>query len=324
VRAEDAEQELREDVRRARELVPDLFQELTSLVPSQQSQVTEPPTPPPVESVVATQSPGDAKRAVVTPSEPTVPIVRHEADIEISPSVTVSSNVFKASEVGVKVVDASPSQASELDRTALAADRPLTREDVVNVSTNVTQTPPVVKASVVAPVHMVRTSAPCMASTAPRQYVPTPSVTAVTPDEVDSNAAWAAAVARRNRSVDEESSDDDDESMDDEFENTKKTSVTPPLGKIVQLVASQPNRFKPNFASSDLAREPKLDAAPSPVSVAAKLAAFEPSRASDKQPPPLNADDVSKTESEVEYAAGSVAARASLFGEQASFRARGY
>jgi hypothetical protein len=156
--------------------------------------------------------------------------------------------------------------------------------------------------------------------------MPVPSVVDVTPEEVNGNAAWAAAVARRNRSVDEESDASDDD-FDSDGDDKSRASAP---SRVVENVASQPNRVKKGNFIVDREKEKEPEAAareneqPAPelTSVASKLAAFE---YASRTPPskPSNVVASPKAENGEEYVQGSVAARASMFGEQASFRRGG-
>lgn len=199
---------------------------------------------------------------------------RHEANVEVPTAISVASNVFKA---------------SESDAIKKASQMP----------------PPIVKEPVAC--------APVVRAAAQKVITPPsaaiPSVTAVTPYEVETNDAWAAAVARRNRSVEEESDIDDD--LDDLADVERPQAVT-----IVK--PSQPTRVKIDGATAAM-REPELVKRESPVSlpkgenispsITARAAVFEGSA-------PIKTDD------DVEYKTGSVAQRASIFGAQASLKRR--
>ena len=96
----------------------------------------------------------------------------------------------------------------------------------------------------------------------------------------------------------------------------------------MENVASQPNRVKKADFIVDREKQKEREPAareneqlaPELTSVASKLAAFE-SRTPPSKPSSVVASP--KAENGEEYVQGSVAARASMFGEQASFRRGG-
>ena len=241
VSADDAEQVLNENMKDVRTIVPDEVIETAIEAPA---------------TVLA------AAAQVVTP--------RHEATVEVPPTVSVSSNVFKEKDAGFK-------------KPTMSAD-----EDAARVNACA----PVVRAS--------------LQKSNPPGTTSVPNVIAVTPEEIDANDAWAAAIARRNRSVDEES--DSNDSDVDVGESTKRK----PAAKIVHQIAKQPNRVsysqapKPREMEAPPQKTRAVDTS-SPI-VAVMAATFE---------------DAQKKEAvlvEEPYVTGSVSARASIFGEQASFR----
>ena len=288
VSADDAERVLNEDLSRNSEVssakvisdtVVESPKRSSSEAATSAKTVVSPPPPPPPTSVEL-------------PSESVS--VRHEAVVEVPPTVSVSANIFKANDVGVAA------------KTAVAE-----RTMIVPTESERPSEPPSQEPVACAPV--VRASPKKVKPLAP---APVPSVVAVTPHEVETNDAWAAAVARRNRSVDEDSSDEDD------LEDVKKPT------KIVQNIAKQPNRVhldgKPDIGPRESVVSPRASrveakvvaspsTSPSVVSpgIASRAAAFEKPRVA-----------TSTAEAEGEYRTGSVAQRASLFGEQASFRKR--
>lgn len=240
VSADDAERVLNANMKDVRTIVPD--------------EVVE-------TAIEAPTTVGAAAAQVVKP--------RHEATVEVPPTVPVSSNVFKEKDAGFK------KQAISTDEAAA----------------HVKACAPVVRASPQKSNPPATTSVPNVA---------------VTPEEIDANDAWAAAIARRNRSVDEES--DSNDSDVDVGESTKRE----PAAKIVHQISKQPNRVsysqapKPREMGAPPQKTRAVDAS-SPI-VAAMAATFE---------------DAQKKEAvfvEEPYVTGSVSARASIFGEQASFR----
>lgn len=308
VRADDAERELKEDILKAQELI---------------AEVPEAPPPlksaeAPVETVVETAREVLAREAPVpTPASTVVqpgvpPSPRHVADVEVPQTLSVSSNIFKANDGGG--VTTSRPKAKVAPAPAPAAREP-ERVQASPVTIRPSATSPVVRSV------SQRASQPV--------NMPVPSVVDVTPEEVHGNAAWAAAVARRNRSVDEESDSSDDDFDSDGDDRLIKSRASAPA-RVVENVASQPNRVKKTDFVVDRQKqkdpEPAVreneQPAPELTSVASKLAAFEDA----SRTPPSKVSSIvasSKAENDEEYVQGSVAARASMFGEQASFRRGG-
>lgn len=305
VRADDAERELKEDILKAQELiaeVPEAPQPLKS---------TETPVETVVETareVLAREAPEPTPASTIAQSE-APPASRHVADVEVPQTLSVSSNIFKANDGGG--VTTSRPEAKVAPAPAPPAREP-ERVQASPVTIGPSATSPVVRSV------SQRTSQPV--------NMPVPSVVDVTPEEVHGNAAWAAAVARRNRSVDEESDASDDD-FDSDGDDKSRASAP---ARVVENVASQPNRVKKAdfIVDREKEKEPETAAreneqpAPELTSVASKLAAFEDA----SRTPPSKASSVfasPKAENGEEYVQGSVAARASMFGEQASFRRGG-
>jgi hypothetical protein len=239
VSADDAERVLNANTKDVRTIVPDEDVET---------------------AIEAPATVGAAAARVVTP--------RHEATVEVPPTVPVSSNVFKEKDAGFKSHTISADEGAAYVKACA----------------------PVVRAS------PQKSNPPATTSV--------PNVIAVTPEEIEANDAWAAAIARRNRSVDEES--DSNDSDVDVGENSKRE----PVAKIVHQISRQPNRVsysqapKPREMEAPPQKTRAADAS-SPI-VAAMAAAFE---------------DAQKKEAVlVEEPYVSVSARASIFGEQTSFR----
>lgn len=307
VRADDAERELKEDILKAQELiaeVPEAPQPLES---------TEPPVETVVETareVLAREAPASTPASTIAQPEAS-PAPRHVADVEVPQTLSVSSNIFKANDGGGVTT-------SRPEDKVVPAPTPPAREPE-----RVQESPVTIRPSATSPVVRSvsqRTSQPV--------NMPVPSVVDVTPEEVHGNAAWAAAVARRNRSVDEESDASDDD-FDSDGDDGLKSRVSAPA-RVVENAASQPNRVKKAdfIVDREKEKDPETAAreneqlAPELTSVASKLAAFEDA----SRTPPSKASSVvgsPKAENGEEYVQGSVAARASMFGEQASFRRGG-
>ena len=305
VRADDAERELKEDILKAQELiaeVPEAPQPLKStealvetvVETAREVLAREAPTPTPASTVAQPEAP---------------PSPRHVADVEVPQTLSVSSNIFKANDGGGVTT-------SRPEAKVAPAPAPPAREHE-RVEASPVTIRPTATATVVRSVSQ-RTSQPV--------NMPVPSVVDVTPEEVHGNAAWAAAVARRNRSVDEESDASDDD-FDSDGDDKSRASAP---ARVVENVASQPNRVKKAdfIVDREKEKEPETAAreneqpAPELTSVASKLAAFEDA----SRTPPSKASSVfasPKAENGEEYVQGSVAARASMFGEQASFRRGG-
>lgn len=308
VRADDAERELKEDILKAQELiaeVPEAPQPLKSPEPSVETVVET------TREVLARGAPAPTLASTVAqPEAPPAP--QHVADVEVPQTLSVSSNIFKSNDGG-SVTTLRPEA-----KVAPAPAPPVREPERVQAS------PVTIRPSATSPVVRSvsqRASQPVS--------MPVPSVVDVTPEEIHGNAAWAAAVARRNRSVDEESDASDDDFDSDCDDGLIKSRASAPA-RVVQNVASQPNRVKKAdfIVDREKQKEPEPasreneEPAPELTSVASKLAAFEDA----SRTPPSKASSVvasPKAENGEEYVQGSVAARASMFGEQASFRRGG-
>ena len=197
----------------------------------------------------------------------------HVSVIEVPPAVSVSANIFKTSE---------SQSTNQMQGQAI--------ETIANAEIQATPSAPAAHAPVVrASPQVVK----------PIPSAPQPSIVAVTPEEVDANDAWAAAVARRNRSVDEEDSDSSDVEDD--------TPSRAPA-KVVRVVSSTNEKNAPATLNS----------------VSTRAVMFENgSTSSESRSIPSAPVQVKTPEADdVQYVAGSVAARASLFGEQTSLHRR--
>jgi len=308
VRADDAENALKEDILKAQELIAELPEVSPPLkLTEEQSVETVVET---THEVPSREAPAPASAVAQPEAPPSTP--RHVSDVEIPQTLSASSNIFKVNDGG-GVTTSQPRP-----RVAPApAPRPREPERV--------QASPVsIRPAATSPV--VRSTSQRASQTA---SMPVPSVANVTAEEVHGNAAWAAAVARRNRSVDEDSDASDDDFDSDGDNGPVKSRASAPA-RVVENIASQPNRVKKAdfVVDREKQKEPVPAArenerpAPELTSVASKLAAFEDAS---RTPPSKSSRGVAspKAENGEEYVKGSVAARASMFGEQASFRRGG-
>ena len=392
--SEEAERALEADLMRARELVPDLVitkvkdEEVTRIeaapasAPPPEPEPKRAPPEPEIFRAAATSAPKVIAYKAPEVQVPARVIPQHEAVIEVPPAVSVSANIFKAKasalsepatspkpqspkpqgsgRIGVVETESlpavrAPSAHAPVVRETARADEPLASTPTPSVATMAvtpeevdandawaaavarrnrsvdddsiassavvdTPTSPAVRApSAHAPV--VRASARADKPLAP---TPTPSVVAVTPEEVDANDAWAAAVARRNRSVDDDSSSSSDNDDDDDG----PSRVLPPT--IVRVVAaSKTSSPTPSTAVSSRAAAFERTSAshtalttasiPSTASIVHHHRESKPNvfpTASPRASPPAAAPAPALALDDVSYVSGAVAARARAFGEQ--------
>lgn len=287
VSADDAERVLNEDLSRNSEVSTE------KMVP--EIAIASPKGPPNggATPVKPTVSLAPAPTIVSPPVRESVSVSQN-AVVEVPATVSVSSNIFKANDSGVAT------------KPAFAA-----RATISTTETESPSDPP--QAATVTPAACAPVVRASPQNGKPLAPVPVPSVVAVTPHEVETNDAWAAAVARRNRSVDESSDEDDLE------------DVRIPT-KIVQNIAKQPNRVHLDGETDVNARQSGVSPSVSRVSVERKVV-VSPSASPSVVSPGIASraaafekPHVATSTVEGEYRTGSVAQRASLFGEQASFR----
>jgi len=296
---EEAERALEADLVKTREFVPDLLVvDTNEAAPVQEpasalsTLATETPkslpmvtksSPPSMTSVVAAYA--SPARNVAAPVRERV---QHVPVIEVPPAISVSANIFKTS-----------------------ASHNTTRAQITAIKTVVeAEIPPPLPSQPAAHAPVVRATPQVVKSIS---AAPKPSVVAVTPEEVDANDAWAAAVARRNRSVDEDDSDSSD--VDDDAPSRAPA-------KVVHVVStSSKNTSATLTVVSD--GSGSGGGAVSTRAVMFENGSTPPKAVVPPARPPAAASKLSSAQvSEPDYGSGSVAARASIFGEQTSVSRR--
>ena len=296
---EEAERALEADLVKTREIVPDLLVvDANEAAPLQEpasasSTLTlETPKSPPMAAKSSPPSMTSVVAAYASPAgnvaSPVRERVQHVPVIEVPPAISVSANIFKTN-----------------------ASHNTTQAQITAIKTVAeAEIPPPLPSQPAAHAPVVRAT-PQVVKSIPA--APKPSVLAVTPEEVDANDAWAAAVARRNRSVDDDESDSSD--VDDDAPSRAPA-------KIVHVVSTSSKNTSAtlNVVSSG--------SGSGGGAVSTRTAMFEngstpPKAVAPPLRPPAAAPKPSSAQvSEPDYGSGSVAARASIFGEQTSVSRR--
>ena len=296
---EEAERALEADLVKTREIVPDLLVvDANEAAPLQEpasalsTLALETPRSPPVVTKSSPTSMTSVVAAYASPAgnvaSPVRERVQHVPVIEVPPAISVSANIFKTNASH----NTTQAQITAIKTVAEAEIPPPLPSQTAAYAPVVRATPQVVKSIPAAP---------------------KPSVLAVTPEEVDANDAWAAAVARRNRSVDDDESDSSD--VDDDAPSRAPA-------KIVHVVSTSSKNTSAtlNVVSSG--------SGSGGGAVSTRTAMFENGSTPPKavappaRPPAASPKPSSAQVSEPDYGSGSVAARASIFGEQTSVSRR--
>ena len=292
---EEAERALEADLVKTREIVPDLLVvDANEAAPLQEpasassTLALETPKSPPMAAKSSPPSMTSVVASYVSPARnvaaPVRERVQHVPVIEVPPAISVSANIFKTNASH----NTTQAQITAIKTVAEAEiPPPLPTQQVPQVRA----TPQVVKSIPAAP---------------------KPSVLAVTPEEVDANDAWAAAVARRNRSV------DDDESGSSDVDDDAPSRAP---AKVVHVVSTSSKNTSATLNVSS-------GSGSGGGAVSTRTAMFEngstpPKAVAPPLRPPAAAPKPSSAQvSEPDYGSGSVAARASIFGEQTSVSRR--
>ena len=292
---EEAERALEADLVKTREIVPDLLVvDANEAAPLQEpasassTLALETPKSPPMAAKSSPPSMTSVVASYVSPARnvaaPVRERVQHVPVIEVPPAISVSANIFKTNASH----NTTQAQITAIKTVAEAEiPPPLPTQPVPQVRA----TPQVVKSIPAAP---------------------KPSVLAVTPEEVDANDAWAAAVARRNRSV------DDDESGSSDVDDDAPSRAP---AKVVHVVSTSSKNTSATLNVSS-------GSGSGGGAVSTRTAMFEngstpPKAVAPPLRPPAAAPKPSSAQvSEPDYGSGSVAARASIFGEQTSVSRR--
>lgn len=292
---EEAERALEADLVKTREIVPDLLVvDANEAAPLQEpasassTLALETPKSPPMAAKSSPPSMTSVVASYVSPARnvaaPVRERVQHVPVIEVPPAISVSANIFKTN-----------------------ASHNTTQAQITAIKTVAeAEIPPPLPSQ---PVPQVRAT-PQVVKSIPA--APKPSVLAVTPEEVDANDAWAAAVARRNRSV------DDDESGSSDVDDDAPSRAP---AKVVHVVSTSSKNTSATLNVSS-------GSGSGGGAVSTRTAMFEngstpPKAVAPPLRPPAAAPKPSSAQvSEPDYGSGSVAARASIFGEQTSVSRR--
>ena len=296
---EEAERALEADLVKTREVVPDLLVvDANEAAPVQEPAsalsmlALETPKSPPMVTKLSPPLMTSVVAAYASPARnvaaPVRERVQHVPVIEVPPAISVSANIFKTS------------ASHNTTQAQITAIKTIAEAEI----------PPPLPSQPTAHAPVVRAT-PQLVKSIPA--APKPSVVAVTPEEVDANDAWAAAVARRNRSVDEDDSDssdvDDDEPLRAPAKVVHVVSTSSKNTSRTLTVVSGGSSSGGGAVSTRTAIFENGSTPPKAVAPPARPAAAAPKPSSAQV-------------SEPDYGSGSVAARASIFGEQTSVSRR--